>query len=86
MLNNKYIIKVSNVVDDDGEVLPDFYMGERHVDLSVLSHDIFEFDSIKNAEKYCNSPFINNYNNAVFTIQKVKLTEVKKIHNRKKDN
>jgi hypothetical protein len=77
MLNGKFIIKVSNVVDDEGDNLPPFYMGERHVDLSVLSHDIFEFEDYTSAFKHCDRDmFIDNYRNAIFTIQKVTLVDV----------
>jgi hypothetical protein len=77
MLNGKFIIKVSNVVDDEGDNLPPFYMGERHVDLSVLSHDIFEFEDYNSAFKHCDRDMlIENYKNAIFTIQKVTLVDV----------
>jgi len=77
MLNGKFIIKVSNVVDDNGEPLRPFYMGERHVDLSVLSHDIFEFEDFPSALRHCDKDMlIENYKDAIFTIQKVSLVDV----------
>ena len=80
MLNNKFIILAKNVYDDENSILPDFYLGERHIDMSVLSHDIFDFDTIEEAERHANRDnFISNFRDAVFVIQKVELQNIKEI-------
>jgi len=78
MLDGKYIIKAINVIDDDGIILKPFYMGERHIDLSVLSHDIHSFDDEDSAKKNL-LHLHSRFDNATFIIQKVSLDNVAEI-------
>jgi len=80
MLNNKFIVQVSNVSDKYGNLLEPFYLGEDHLDHGRSSHDVFEFDTIADAERNCDkSNYITNFADAVFTIQSVRLADVKQL-------
>ena len=80
MLHNKYIVKATNVLDDEGTVLPPFYLGEDHLDHGRLSHDIFEFDTVVAAKRNCDKDnYVSNFANAVFTIQLVNLIDCEEI-------
>ena len=88
MLNNKYIISVTNV-ELNGTTLDPFYLGEDSINHNRLSHDIFEFDTIESAKLQCDPDnYIDAFTNAVFTIHLVQLTDVEanKHHSHPKDN
>ena len=80
MINGKYIVLASNVYDDEGIIVPSFYLGERPIDLTVGSHDVFAFDTVEKAKaNSIRSNFVSNFRDAKFTIQKVTVEDVETV-------
>ena len=63
-MKTKYAVYCLGVKDDLEEVCnKPLFLGERHIDFSVLSHDMFFFDSYKEAKEYGDNYTENNVDN-----------------------